>query len=179
MHKQLAHRYARGLMEAAGEQNASAAVESDIRRMLELFEFSPELPPVMLRASRIPEISQETVRDLTGYLKPCAITVKLLNLLLARRRLYLLPEIAQNYSDELKKRNGIAKAIVTSVRTLDPDETVLIQQRLNALSSKDVEIHWSVDRSILGGISIRMEDRVFDGSLKSRIKQLQEKLIQA
>ncbi len=76
------------------------------------------------------------------------------------------------------RNHGVVEAEVTSARELDKDVLKLVKDYVEKLSgAKEVALTEKVDKSILGGVVIKYEDQVMDGSLKARIKELKENMI--
>ncbi|MDO8885471.1 F0F1 ATP synthase subunit delta [Candidatus Oleimmundimicrobium sp.] len=68
-------------------------------------------------------------------------------------------------------------AEVTTVVPLTPDLTVSLQKKLSRLTGKNVLLKTFIDESILGGMVIRMGDKVLDFSIRSRLDKLREKFV--
>ncbi len=178
MHKSLSERYAKALFQAASEQNALDPVIADSEALLSLWEQSEELPRLLHRAEKLPEISDSISQDLKRLLNVSVITARLLDILVERKRISLLSDILLAFQQEIKSQKGIIQATVTSARSLDPDEIQRIQKQLNGVFKAQVDILWLQDHSILGGLHVQIGDRIFDGSLRNRMKQLHQHLTQ-
>jgi F-type H+-transporting ATPase subunit delta len=71
---------------------------------------------------------------------------------------------------------GISNATVTTAVELTPQESALIQQRLEASTGKSVRLATQVDPTIIGGLVVRVDDELIDGSVRSRLHQLRRHL---
>lgn len=178
MHKRLALRYARALMETAQAENAVEQVSDDIGHISDLFEQSPELYRLIERVARIPELLEPVINALKSSVSPCETTVRFMSLLAARKRLSILYDIAVVFTDLLLQKKGILQVTVTSSRKLQNDETKSIGNRLKSIIPSPITIEWVVDPAILGGLRIQIGSEVYDGSLEARIQQLRNQLIQ-
>ena len=99
-------------------------------------------------------------------------------LLLARRgRLSILPSVA----DELKRlvdlEHGVVVANVTSAQPLEPAELSTIAEHVEATSGSRVEVHSAVDPALIGGLTVRVGDRLTDASVRGRLSRLRESLV--
>jgi len=97
-------------------------------------------------------------------------------LLLRRRRTSLGPQIAQAYQEILDRAQGISHAVVTSAVPLSADELRDVEQKLRELAGGPVTVETQVDESILGGLIVRIGDRLIDGSTRSRLSALKQRL---
>jgi F-type H+-transporting ATPase subunit delta len=65
---------------------------------------------------------------------------------------------------------------VTSAAPLSDAERDAVRERLAAMTGDTVEIETRVDPSLLGGILVRMGDRLIDGSVRGRLERLRTRL---
>lgn len=100
----------------------------------------------------------------------------LLLLLVRRGRLELVPRIAAEYKRLFDRREGLTPATVTSAAPLDRGEVDAITERLRKLTGGKVELDLQVDRSLLGGLVIRLGDQLLDGSVRSRLERLRSRV---
>jgi len=91
-------------------------------------------------------------------------------------RLDLLPQIYDLTVREVEQRKGQRRVQVTSASELSSQTLDSIRNSLaNALSTQPI-LETRVDPSLLGGLTIRVGDTVYDGSLKTQVKQLRARL---
>jgi F-type H+-transporting ATPase subunit delta len=97
-------------------------------------------------------------------------------LLLRRGRTTLGPQIAQAYQEILDRERGVSHAVVTSAVPLSEGERRAVEEKLRELAGGEVTIETNVDESILGGLVVRIGDRLIDGSTRSRLVALKQRL---
>ena len=103
-------------------------------------------------------------------------TVNLIGLLLQRGRIERLPEVAREYRRLHDRRAGIVEAVVTSALPLDDGEVAALRERLATTTDARIEMSMQVDPSILGGVVVRLGDRLIDGSVRGRLERLRSRL---
>jgi F-type H+-transporting ATPase subunit delta len=101
----------------------------------------------------------------------------LVRLLSERGRLELVTQIAAEYRRLLNQHNGIVTAIVTSASPLTKDETVALDKRLRAMTGATIELEMRIDESLIGGLTVRVGDRLLDASVRGRLERLRDQLI--
>jgi F-type H+-transporting ATPase subunit delta len=101
----------------------------------------------------------------------------LVKLLAERGRLDLVPQIAAEYRALLNRHNGIVTAVVTSSGPLTADETAALEQRLREMTGATVQLETQIDESLIGGLTVRVGDRLLDASVRGRLERLREQLI--
>ncbi len=93
-------------------------------------------------------------------------------LLVEQQRLPLLPAITALHAELVKQQAGIADVVVTSSHPLQEEQQQEIQATITAYLQKKINITFTVDASILGGLVIAWEHRVWDFSLSTKLQAL-------
>ncbi|MCK4304979.1 MAG: F0F1 ATP synthase subunit delta [Candidatus Eisenbacteria sp.] len=172
----VARRYARALFEAAEARDLLDTVAEDLRGIGVLLRDHPEFH----RLLTIPKIDELAKRKLISELfggRVHALVVELLFLVLEKKRFPVLAQIIEGYRDLLEEHRGIVRAeITTAVRLPEPLEQILIQ-KLERRTSKTVLLVKRVDASILGGMMVRIGDRIMDRSIRRTLEEIKEALM--
>ena len=148
----------RGLRAAAGAMAESA----DLRRVLE----HPAVPPEKKRAviGQVWKGEHELVRRLVG-------------LLAQGERLDLIGEIERVYAQVWNAHRGVVDAEALSMQPLSDAQQKALADALRRLTGREVELRSTVAPEILGGLVVRMEGRVYDGSVRGKLRALRERLV--
>jgi F-type H+-transporting ATPase subunit delta len=101
----------------------------------------------------------------------------LLGLMLRRGRIHELPRLAAEFRRLDNARQGITEATAISAAPLTQDEVRAVTQRLEQLTGGRVELAVQVDPSLLGGLVVRVGDRMIDGSVRGRLERLRNQLV--
>jgi F-type H+-transporting ATPase subunit delta len=102
--------------------------------------------------------------------------LNLARLLLRRQRTRLAPQVSQAYQEIIDKEKGISHATVTSAVPLSDDEQRAVQKKVEQMTGGTVIIQTAVDETILGGLIVRIGDRLIDGSTRSRLLALRQRI---
>lgn len=144
-----------------------AAIESDAR--LRNFLAAPQISA--------PEKNKVIARAFAGKLP--ALMVKFIQKLVLNRRQMLLPQIAVEYGNLVDEATGRIHAQVTLSReTSEADRNALAAQ-LSKAFARTVVPHIDVNPAILGGVVVKVGDRVLDGSVRKRLKTLKSRIVSA
>jgi F-type H+-transporting ATPase subunit delta len=111
---------------------------------------------------------------LFGDLQPHVLN--LLRELVTHQRFHLLPQIHDEFAGLEREARGVTEAYVTVAREASDDERSLISRELGSSLGKEVELHLSVDPTLLGGIVVRIGDQVYDASVATRLQRLRQEL---
>lgn len=117
----------------------------------------------------------QTIRQLVPSVRPRV--VNLLMLLVTRHRLGLMPGIRQEFERLEHEAQGVTEANITVARPMSDDEAREIGEQLGrATGGRTVNLHIHVDRSVLGGIIIRIGDQLIDSSVRGRLERLRQEI---
>ncbi|MEA2609170.1 MAG: F-type H+-transporting ATPase subunit delta [Chloroflexota bacterium] len=103
--------------------------------------------------------------------------LNLIGLMLRRGRIEELPRLAAEFRRLDNVQQGITLATVTSASPLSKDEIAAVAKRMEAITGGRVELEVQVDPSLLGGLVVRVGDRLIDGSVRSRLERLRNQLV--
>ena len=101
----------------------------------------------------------------------------LVHLMLRRGRIEDVPRVAAEFRRLDDERQGIVHATVTSASELTQDEIRELTTRLERSSGGRIALEVEVDPSLLGGLVVRVGDRLIDGSVRGRLERLRNQLI--
>jgi F-type H+-transporting ATPase subunit delta len=98
-------------------------------------------------------------------------------MLVSRGRFGLMPQLARIFDEMLDARNNVVRAAVTSAVPISEEERRAVVERVRSLTSaRDVRLETRVDPTIIGGLILRVGDRLIDGSVRARLVQLRRRL---
>jgi F-type H+-transporting ATPase subunit delta len=103
--------------------------------------------------------------------------LNLILLLLRRGRIEDLPRVAAEFRRLDNERKGITTATATTALPLKADEVQALTTRLEQFTGGRVELDVKVDPSLLGGLVVRVGDRMIDGSVRGRLERLRTRLV--
>jgi F-type H+-transporting ATPase subunit delta len=98
-------------------------------------------------------------------------------LLIRRGRIEQLPDVAREFRRLRDLREGIVHATVTSAAPLADDELAALRDRIESIAGGRVELELVVDPQLIGGVMVRIGDRLIDGSVRGRLEQLRTRLV--
>ena len=103
--------------------------------------------------------------------------VRFLQAVVRRGRQGLLGEIAQQYQALLDEKHGRVHAGITLAQELDGRAQKQVVERLAKALGREVRAFFRSDPKILGGVVVRVGDRIYDGSVRRRLTALQRRML--
>ena len=101
-----------------------------------------------------------------------------LTIIISKDRYREIDEILTYFVAKVKEYKGIGIATVTTAVPLKDDQCKAVEKKLlDTTKYKSMEIHYGVDASLIGGMVIRIGDRVVDSSISTKLSELQKDLL--
>jgi F-type H+-transporting ATPase subunit delta len=100
-----------------------------------------------------------------------------LALLMVRRgRPGAIDAMVERFRELVRRDRGISLAEMRTALPLDDEERTAIVKRLRALTGDRIEMNEVIDESLIGGVSVRIGDQLYDASVRSRLERLRARL---
>ena len=177
MAKLISKTYGEALFELAVEEEKTDAMLEEIEGIKQIFLENQDY----LKFLTHPRISVEEKVTTTENIFAGKIDKQLvgfLGIIIQKGRCDNLIDILQYFLDRVKEFKGIGVAYVTTPYELKEDKKEAICKKLLATTSyKEMEMHYDVKEELLGGMQIRIGDRVVDSSIQTKLNQLQKDLL--
>ncbi len=165
-----AKKYAKALLEIMMKENLTAPVREDMKNIKKIAKEKTSCDYLADRA-----VSKKDKMDV--FLGCHPLTRSFLNVVVDNKREKELYEISREYMDLLNKRLNEADAEVLSRIPLLPKEKIKLQAKLEKMTRKKVNITFRLDRNIIGGLNIKIGDKVIDGTINAKLAGIREALV--
>jgi len=172
----LTRRYAKALVEIAVEEKAVEAYGDELATVKEVLAREELLRQLLDSPTLALEKKEAMLADLCKLLELSEGMVKFLGLLLSKGRLCFLGQIEDNYRRQADDLSGIISAKITSASELDDVQQQAIATSLEKQTGKQIALTVEIDADLIGGLQAEIGGRLFDGSVKTQLKQIEESL---
>ncbi len=173
----VARRYARALFQIGVDMGTYEAFGQELSDLATLFQDSTELRQTMVNPVFKPSEKRAILEKLLPRVTPSPIVQRFALLLLERGRIVLLTSLARAYRELADAHAGRVRAVVTSAAPLAPADLERVRQSLERRTKKTVMLEAEVDPDLIGGLVARVGDLVLDGSVRTQLNTLREKLL--
>lgn len=178
MAKLISKTYGEALYELAVEENKADAFLEEVTAVRQILKENEEFDKLMNH----PKIRKEEKVEVMENVFKGKVSDELLGflvLVLQKERYKELDKIFLYFIDRVKELKGIGVALVTTAVELTEVQKKRIEERLlETTSYKEMEMHYVVDTGIIGGMVIRIKDRVVDTSVRTKLDKLTKQLYQ-
>jgi F-type H+-transporting ATPase subunit delta len=164
-----------GLFEVARAEGQLEAVEDDLFRFARALEGSDELRSVLTDEAVPASRRLGVVTDLLGN-RASPLSAALVSAVVAAGRSRQLPAIADGLVRRAAASRERVLAEVRSAVPLDDDQRTRMAEALGRATGKAVEVKVVIDPEVLGGVVAQVGDTVIDGSVRSRLDELRERI---
>jgi F-type H+-transporting ATPase subunit delta len=172
-------RYATALFELARDEKSIDAVKADLDKFDTMLGDSADLT----RLVRSPVFSSEAqskalaaVLDKAGI---SGISANFLKVLTANRRLFAVSDVIRAFRALVAKFKGEATAEVIVAEALSEKNLDALKTALKSVSGKDVALNVKIDRSIIGGLVVKLGSRMVDSSLRTKLNSIKHAMKEA
>jgi len=171
----VAKRYAQALFELVKEKNRVEEVARDLEGVAGLFREVRELA-AWLKHQGIPAEEKKSLfrRILADRVSP--ITLNFVLLLCDRKREGYLESICEQFRSLALEDAGLVEGEVRSALPLGPEQVKALEERFSEITGRRVRLKAKAEPQLIGGLVVKIGDRVWDGSLAQRLRSLKEHL---
>ena len=172
---QLALKYAQAIYEIATEKAMLDQVEKELKLVEATIAGHEELAhliyhPLVPAEAKKQTISQIFAEELNVFVRNFIL------LLIDKRREPALPAIIREYIRLANEARNIAEAEVITARELSPEQQAALAGKLSKVTGKNIVLKTTIDQELLGGVVVKIGDKLIDGSVARQLKALKAAL---
>ena len=170
-------RYAKALFSAAQEEKMVETLKTDIEKVLDVCNRSAEFvllleSPVVRTTKKIHLITQIFKNEINP------LTLNFLLLVAKNKREVFIPGICRYFLELIRKDQNIKSAVLTTAVEMDKKTIEKIEEILGKELNAKIEMSTQVNPEIIGGLILRVEDKQFDSSVHTKLKNIKQHLLE-
>ena len=171
-----ARRYAQAVFQIALERDSLDVWVDDLQTLADLLDDSDVAQ--FLDAPQVPDARKlETIKQLLGD-SVGPLSANLLGLLATKNMTLLLPGILEQFTVMVDRHRGIEWADVTTAVPLDDARQKEVAELLSGIAGSEVSLRTYVEPELIGGMVARLNDRVIDGSVRSKLRNMHRQVVE-
>jgi F-type H+-transporting ATPase subunit delta len=174
----VANRYARALLQVVLDKKEDPErIERELDEAAALIEPNSDLArtlgsPAVVSAHRV-----AVVDDLASKSKWTETTSNLLRVMAAKERMPILGLVREAYRRQLDEHQRIEHAEVVTPEGLSKAEEKALIERLEQLTGKTVRAAFRTDEKLMGGLIVRIGNRIYDATVSAQLARFKERLL--
>jgi F-type H+-transporting ATPase subunit delta len=174
----VARRYAQALIEVAGNARTIEAVAKALDKFVATAGGGEgKLAEVLASPVFTVEERRAVLDQVLAKLDLHQLAANTLRLANDKRRMALVPAIARVFRALADEKAGRVRVLVQTAEPLTPPLEAEVKAAMEGLTGKTVVLHTEVRPELIGGLVARIGDRVYDSSLRTRLRNLQHQLL--
>ena len=177
LNKSVARRYAEALFAIAQETDKVDEMQKDLELIAETIDSYDELKSCIFHTLIPPREKRDVVNKLFG--PPVSEMVLNFYVVIDKRRDTYIGAMAEEYKDMANEYKNVLFADLISAREVSDEDVQVLKEKVAAATGKSVDMEVSIDPSLIGGIKMRIGDRIIDASVKKKLELLRDDLKKA
>lgn len=175
----VANQYAKALLEAVSQPGSGIHPEealAQLEQFSSILKESHDLHGILLSPAVAHRSKTAVLARLGDMVGMHGFVKNFLFVVTRHRRLGLMSEIRDRYQALLDDAAGLLRAGVAAAQPLNPDQTAALESTLARITGKQVRCGYTVDESLVGGVTVRIGSTMYDGSVRGQLDGLRRRL---
>ena len=174
-----ADRYSLALYELADESNLLRQVEENSSAFLTLISNNKDFNNLIKDPTINQDILINVVKKISETFKIEILFKNFLSFLIAKRRFFYLEKILNRFNEICSEKRGELKAEIKSAKELNQEEISKITDELSSNFKSKIKLNYSHDKSLIGGLVVQVGSTMIDTSIKNKLQQIENRMIEA
>lgn len=173
-----AHRYSKALFEIARETYQDELIEAELESISAALKDDPSIERFLSN----PRLSLEQKKQFLGRIyqerrhEVYEILLNFFLLLFKKNRFYLIHEIATHFKRIADEVQGQGVAEIRTAVPMKQEAQVMLVSRLEKIAGYKITVQNVVDPSLIGGVMVKVRNKVIDDSVKNKIELMKKEL---
>jgi len=174
----MAKKYARALYNVAVQQENVKKVSNRINYIANVMKAVPEFSQ-LLQTHRVS--TENKISILKNVLKDniSSLEIEFISDILENNNILILSDIAKHFEYLVETDSNLVNMAITSATELSAEEVEHIQSNIESQLNKKVDVHTAIDKSLIGGVRLRVGNIMIDNTISRRLDMLKNTLTQA
>ena len=174
-----AGRYSLALYELATEANMLNEIEVHSASIVDLISSSEDFKSLIKDPTNNKEDQLNALTKISEQYKLNKLLTKFLSFLISKRRFFYVNKILNNFVETCSIKRGELKAELTSAKDLTENEVNSIKEELTKTFSSKIKLNYKHDVSLIGGLIVQVGSTMVDTSIKNKLQQIENRMIEA
>ncbi len=174
-----AKRYSLALYELANEANVLAKVEENSIALLNLLSTNNNFDSLIKNPTINQNILIDVITKISENFKLEILFKNFQIFLIKKRRYFYIKKILKNFLEIYSEKKGELKAEIKSAKDLTANEIDKITEELSKNFKSKIKLNYKHDQSLIGGLVVQVGSTMIDTSIKNKLQQIENRMIEA
>ena len=174
-----ANRYSLALYELASEASVITKIEENSNYFLELISNSKDFRNLIKDPTLSQEILENVINKISENFNLETLFKNFLNFLILKRRFFYIQQILISFNEICSEKKGELKAEIKSAKDLSQQEINKITEELSNTFKSKIKLDYNHDESLIGGLVVQVGSTMIDTSIKNKLQQIENRMIEA
>ncbi len=174
-----AERYSLALYELSTESSVTSQIEEQSLSILKLLEQSQDFSNLIKDPTNSQDDLLKIVNIISENYKFDKLLKNFLSFLIQKRRFFFVERILKSFIEICSEKRGELKAELKSAKELSNEEITQITEELTKNFSSKIKLNYKHDESLIGGLVVQVGSTMVDTSIKSKLQQIENRMIEA
>ena len=174
-----ADRYSLALYELATENNVLAEIEDHSSSIIHLITVNEDFRSLIKDPTNKKEDQLNVLKKISDRYKLNKLLTKFLGFLISKRRFFYVEKILKNFVETCSTKRGELKAELISAKNLNENEVNAIKEELTKNFGSKIKLNYTHDTSLIGGLIVQVGSMMVDTSIKNKLQQIENRMIEA
>ena len=174
-----ANRYSLALYELASEASLLVQIEENSSAFLTLISNNEEFDNLI----KDPTVSQDVLINIINKVsensKLEVLFKNFVSFLITKRRFFYVEQILRSFIEICSEKRGELKAEIKSAKQLTQDEINKITEELSNNFNSKIKLKYEHDQSLIGGLVVQVGSTMIDTSIKNKLQQIENRMVEA
>ena len=174
-----AGRYSLALYELATEANILSEIEAHSTSIIDLIISSEDFKFLIKDPTNSKQDQLNALNKISEQYKLNELLKKFLSFLIPKRRFFYVDKILKSFVETCSIKRGELKAELTSAKDLTENEVNSIKEELTKNFGSKIKLNYKHDTSLIGGLIVQVGSTMVDTSIKNKLQQIENRMIEA
>ena len=174
-----AERYSLALFELSEETKLLSQIEKDVTSMLNLIHQSNDFSNLVKDPTIMQDDLLNVINTITETYKFDKLFKNFLSFLIEKRRFFFVEHILESFIETCSRKRGELRAELKSAKNLSSDEISKITDLLSKNFNSKIKLNYKHDESLIGGLVVQVGSTMVDTSIKNKLRQIENTMIEA
>ena len=174
-----AERYSLALFELSEENNLLSQIEDQSSSILNLIDQSEDFSNLIKDPTTSQEDLLKVVNTISENNKFESLFKNFLSFLIQKRRFFFIERILKSFIEICSRKRGELRAELKSAKELSNEEITKITEELTKNFSSKIKLNYKHDESLIGGLVVQVGSTMVDTSIKNKLQQIENRMIEA